>query len=220
MLVTSSSHNAEILHANTAPVVSGDEAVSIILALQEEMSRLSFCVGLAAPQIGISKSISIIRYNGVSINLINPTLISGERSFIYKNEGCMSFPSRKFDVSRFSTIRIKNDMLWPSPSGTVEVGKDPNKIVISPSNYPKNMYLVPTESVYVFENFEEEHGGVICIAIQHEIEHLSGITLDKKDDAVEKLSIGVDNKWKVGRNDPCPCGSGNKFKKCCWLKMS
>ncbi len=21
--------------------------------------------------------------------------------------------------------------------------------------------------------------------------------------------------WKVGRNDPCPCGSGKKFKKCC-----
>jgi len=20
---------------------------------------------------------------------------------------------------------------------------------------------------------------------------------------------------KVGRNDPCPCGSGQKFKKCC-----
>ena len=20
---------------------------------------------------------------------------------------------------------------------------------------------------------------------------------------------------KIGRNDPCPCGSGNKFKKCC-----
>ncbi|WP_407637202.1 SEC-C metal-binding domain-containing protein [Candidatus Nitrososphaera gargensis] len=25
-------------------------------------------------------------------------------------------------------------------------------------------------------------------------------------------------KTKVGRNDPCPCGSGRKFKKCC-LKM-
>ena len=22
---------------------------------------------------------------------------------------------------------------------------------------------------------------------------------------------------KVGRNDPCPCGSGKKYKKCCWL---
>jgi hypothetical protein len=24
---------------------------------------------------------------------------------------------------------------------------------------------------------------------------------------------------KVGRNDPCPCGSGKKFKKCCEEKM-
>ena len=23
---------------------------------------------------------------------------------------------------------------------------------------------------------------------------------------------------KVGRNDPCPCGSGLKYKKCCALK--
>ncbi len=23
---------------------------------------------------------------------------------------------------------------------------------------------------------------------------------------------------KVGRNDPCPCGSRKKFKKCCWKK--
>lgn len=25
---------------------------------------------------------------------------------------------------------------------------------------------------------------------------------------------------KVGRNDPCPCGSGKKFKKCCELKAT
>ncbi|WP_194847878.1 SEC-C metal-binding domain-containing protein [Candidatus Neptunochlamydia vexilliferae] len=25
-------------------------------------------------------------------------------------------------------------------------------------------------------------------------------------------------KQEVGRNDPCPCGSGKKFKKCCALK--
>jgi len=24
---------------------------------------------------------------------------------------------------------------------------------------------------------------------------------------------------KVGRNDPCPCGSGKKYKKCCYLKQ-
>jgi len=25
-------------------------------------------------------------------------------------------------------------------------------------------------------------------------------------------------KVRVGRNDPCPCGSGKKYKKCCWRK--
>ncbi len=25
---------------------------------------------------------------------------------------------------------------------------------------------------------------------------------------------------KVGRNDPCPCGSGKKFKKCCEEKVA
>jgi len=25
---------------------------------------------------------------------------------------------------------------------------------------------------------------------------------------------------KVGRNDPCPCGSGKKYKKCCLDKIS
>jgi hypothetical protein len=22
----------------------------------------------------------------------------------------------------------------------------------------------------------------------------------------------------IGRNEPCPCGSGKKYKKCCWNK--
>ncbi len=25
---------------------------------------------------------------------------------------------------------------------------------------------------------------------------------------------------KTGRNDPCPCGSGKKYKKCCEAKLS
>ncbi len=26
------------------------------------------------------------------------------------------------------------------------------------------------------------------------------------------------NRGWVGRNDPCPCGSGDKFKRCCFRK--
>lgn len=31
----------------------------------------------------------------------------------------------------------------------------------------------------------------------------------------QKLSRNLYKKVKVGRNDPCPCGSGKKYKKCC-----
>jgi preprotein translocase subunit SecA len=29
----------------------------------------------------------------------------------------------------------------------------------------------------------------------------------------------VAGKKKIGRNDPCPCGSGKKYKKCCYPKF-
>jgi len=37
---------------------------------------------------------------------------------------------------------------------------------------------------------------------------------DSQDDEVKRAPIRRDMP-KVGRNDPCPCGSGKKFKKCC-----
>ena len=61
----------------------------------------------------------------------------------------------------------------------------------------------------------------------------------KEHEHVETAIFGrEDNKWvymgqvpekgqpvrreqpKVGRNDPCPCGSGKKFKKCCGAKVA
>lgn len=44
---------------------------------------------------------------------------------------------------------------------------------------------------------------------------------DTKEDILTNMfynnePIGVTN--KVGRNDPCPCGSGKKYKKCCMNK--
>ena len=38
------------------------------------------------------------------------------------------------------------------------------------------------------------------------------VTSGGSDQGVEKTPV---HKKKVGRNDPCPCGSGKKYKKCC-----
>ena len=47
-----------------------------------------------------------------------------------------------------------------------------------------------------------------------------GLELDKPEDITD-LEILLDTpktkiaEKKVGRNEPCPCGSGKKYKKCC-----
>jgi uncharacterized protein YecA (UPF0149 family) len=33
--------------------------------------------------------------------------------------------------------------------------------------------------------------------------------------APRKIVLTQRTSTKVGRNDPCPCGSGKKYKKCC-----
>lgn len=51
-------------------------------------------------------------------------------------------------------------------------------------------------------------GGVTKFSYRHpSIEHI---------DFVEEIkSLKKQNQGKVGRNDPCSCGSGKKYKKCC-----
>ncbi len=46
------------------------------------------------------------------------------------------------------------------------------------------------------------------------------LTKEKKKEIVKKYreSIIIVKKDKIGRNEPCPCGSGKKYKKCCLLK--
>lgn len=61
---------------------------------------------LAANQIGISKKLIVIQYQGEEFELINPEIISrsGEQ---YEFEGCLSFPGYSGIVKRSATVRIK-----------------------------------------------------------------------------------------------------------------
>jgi preprotein translocase subunit SecA len=59
------------------------------------------------------------------------------------------------------------------------------------------------------EAFQELMAGV-----QHDIVHMIyhvGIVKQEKPREKEKVPAGN----RIGRNDPCPCGSGKKYKKCC-----
>nr|WP_053241426.1 SEC-C metal-binding domain-containing protein [Clostridium sp. DMHC 10] len=57
------------------------------------------------------------------------------------------------------------------------------------------------------EPFDEER-------YSNNLSKLLGYSLEENFDN-EAISMPVRNENKIGRNDPCPCGSGKKYKKCC-----
>ena len=65
--------------------------------------------------------------------------------------------------------------------------------------------------------YNDNEGSEYTKLITDAAEELSGWDCFQKD-KLSKTSIFDILSWDVGRNDPCPCGSGKKFKKCCLPK--
>ena len=55
---------------------------------------------------------------------------------------------------------------------------------------------------------------IIPQRFQTNIDQQDGIGLTPRPPQIKPVISG---KKKIGRNDPCPCGSGKKYKKCCYL---
>ena len=78
--------------------------------------------------------------------------------------------------------------------------------------------LVITNSVIDGDRFREETWyfsyddiPLETIAVQHELEHFEGKLILDHNVKLEPVKV----EKKAGRNDPCPCGSKLKYKKCC-----
>ena len=74
---------------------------------------------------------------------------------------------------------------------------------------------------------EEDDAGTVEFAARYRLGGVEGrlheISRFRREDG---LWLYVDGEFpsgqrrrRVGRNDPCPCGSGRKYKKCCGLKV-
>jgi SWIM/SEC-C metal-binding protein len=61
---------------------------------------------------------------------------------------------------------------------------------------------------------------IVAWCKENDIQCIVGLEPDKPEDISDldralQTRQPADRSAKVGRNDPCPCGSGKKFKKCC-----
>ena len=97
---------SEILSKTTKKVVNFDENLEILLDDMYETMIEKDGIGLAAPQIGVLKSIAVVEVNGIKLDLINPEIIytEGECEGI---EGCLSVKGVSGYVNRPTTVTVK-----------------------------------------------------------------------------------------------------------------
>lgn len=87
------------------------QLLALIDDMLETMSLQRHGIGLAAPQIGVSKQVAIVDVssrvpNARRLILINPVIIhSGDETI--SREGCMSIPEYTAYLKRFREIRIR-----------------------------------------------------------------------------------------------------------------
>lgn len=88
--------------------------------------------------------------------------------------------------------------------------------------------ITPKSVSKLFDRIEEKAGGMteeeseaVAFALDFRLESLGFRPVffpDEEEDVPEKPPVHHDapvRAERTGRNDPCPCGSGKKFKKCC-----
>jgi len=112
-------------------------------------------------------------------------------------EACLSLPGKVYVVERYRQILFKDRY---GDQYVMYYGNLPGEIS---TEEERDRYSIPDIKV---------------IAIQQEIDHMNGILLEDIAKSVRDVVVTqqqVVSQRKIGRNEPCFCGSGKKYKKCC-----
>ena len=172
--------------------VSIDEGLEIAKELFNILSERKDGLGLAANQVGYDASVAVVNVKEPLI-LINP-VIKEQWDEVPYYEGCLSYPDRGVHTKRYRNVIIS----------TEQEDSDWYFSGVETSGEGKGSWEADKKQDNDLRLLES-------ICVQHEIDHLNGETILDRENKPEPIVV----KMKIGRNDPCYCGSGKKYKKCC-----
>lgn len=113
MIIT---NNEELLRVKCEEVLP-EEVGALIATLEQELDYANRLgkggIGLAAPQIGIAKKIAIVRIDKIKLDLVNCKIEKGFDPTIFQEEGCLSFPGRVEDTTRFQEVYVTGNLVLP-----------------------------------------------------------------------------------------------------------
>ena len=174
--------------------VSIDEGLKIAEELLNILSERKDGVGLAANQVGYDACVAVVNVREPLI-LINP-VIKEQWDEIGYYEGCLSFPKKGVHTKRYRNVIVHTEQEecdWYF-SGANKISEG-------------------TGTWETAKKHDQEQRLLESICVQHEIDHLNGLTIVDRENKPQPIVVE-----KIGRNEPCSCGSGKKYKKCCMNK--
>ena len=173
--------------------VSVEDGLQIATQLFEVLNKRKDGIGLAANQVGIDAAVAVVNVRKPLI-LINPKIIDAWDEIPFY-EGCLSYPKKGVQTQRYKNIIVKTAQAESNWYFSGAENPSDGKGSWEETNNKKE---------------DEEMRILESVCVQHEIDHLNGIVcMDRS------VLSTITNENKVGRNDPCFCGSGKKYKKCC-----
>jgi preprotein translocase subunit SecA len=128
------------------------------------------------------------------------------------------FPERdRANLERFVMLRAI-DMLWMEHLETMECLRESVSLRAYGQRDPLVEYK--NEGRRLFSHILNEINNVIVeMLMKVELKHQAPSSKFQTNSNNQNTKYQIrDTKHKVGRNDPCPCGSGKKYKKCCMNK--
>ena len=183
-------HDNPLIHKKLKEV-SVEEGLAIATKLFQILNKRKDGIGLAANQVGIDAQVAVVNVIEPLV-LINPKIISKENPIDFY-EGCLSYPGQGVSTQRYRDIIVQ--------TAQEECG----------------WYFSGAESLQdVRGQWEEQHKKdeqekriLESICVQHEIDHLNGVTIFNRQ--VDNKPIQITTK-KYGRNEKVTIQKDNETR--------
>jgi peptide deformylase len=96
-----------ILNKKAEPVVRFSPILAEVISAMLDATKKAHAVGLAAPQVGISKRILVYSILGEDGHMINPEVTWKSDEYQETQEGCLSFPGIYITAKRYKEVKVR-----------------------------------------------------------------------------------------------------------------
>ena len=189
--VVNCNQNNNPLINKKAKEVSVEEGLVIAEELFQILNKRGDGIGLAANQVGIDAQVAVVNVTEPLV-LINPKYIKKEVEIMY-GEGCLSYPGQAIKTKRYRDVIIKTAQ---SESGWYFSGAE------IPADESRGSWEVERKKK------DSELRLLEAVCVQHEIDHLNGITIHDREIKLEPTKV----EKKIGRNQLVTIKKGDAVK--------